>query len=207
MNTPALGGPGVGRRGLLGSAAAAAVAPASLWAKLARSETGGANAAQGRLLAIVCDLVLPATDTPGAVEAGVPAFVALALAHGLNGTGPRIASAAIQGPARTPPQPSGLGLLDWLSTELDRRTGGFLAASSARQHAALAALDQAAYAPDGPESWRDLKGLILIGYYTSEIGGSQELQYAAVPARYDPDLPLPAKNRAWSNDWAALAFG
>jgi hypothetical protein len=192
---------------VLGAAAVVALAPAELWSRLAQGQTGGAAAVQRHLLTVACELVVPATDTPGAAEAGVPAFVELALAHGLNGTGPSMASAAIQGPARTPAPPSGLGLLDWLQQELDRRAGGFLAATPLRQQAALSALDSAAYAPDAPPHWRNLKGLILIGYYTSQIGGSQELQYAAVPGRFDPDLPSPANNRAWSSDWTALAFG
>ncbi len=207
MNGPEPGGPRLGRRGVLGAAALAALCPAELWCGIARGQTGGASAMQRRLLTVVSDLVVPATDTPGAVAAGVPAFVELALAHGLNGTGPRIAGAAIQGPARTPPPPSGLGLVDWLQQDLDRRSGGFLAAPPAQQQAALAALDQAGYAPDAPPHWRNLKGLILIGYYTSQIGGSEELQYVGVPGRFDPDLPLPANNRAWSSDWTALAFG
>ena len=40
------------------------------------------------------------------------------------------------------------------------------------------------------QQWPTIKGLILIGYYTSEIGASQELRYVLVPGRFDPDVKL-----------------
>ncbi len=55
--------------------------------------------------------------------------------------------------------------------------------------------------------WRTLKALLLIGYYTSEVGASQELRYDLVPARFDPDVPLQPRDRAWSSDWTGVKFG
>ena len=49
--------------------------------------------------------------------------------------------------------------------------------------------------------WRSLKATILAGYYTSETGATKELQYELVPGRYDPDVILPPRARAWSSDW------
>jgi hypothetical protein len=48
------------------------------------------------------------------------------------------------------------------------------------------------------QPWHTIKNLILIGYYTSEVGGSQELQYELVPTRFDPDLPMTSATRAYS---------
>jgi hypothetical protein len=45
-----------------------------------------------------------------------------------------------------------------------------------------------------------------MGYYTSEIGASQELQYQLVPGRFDPDLPVKPGDRAWSSDWIGQGF-
>ncbi|HEX6926734.1 MAG TPA: gluconate 2-dehydrogenase subunit 3 family protein [Longimicrobiaceae bacterium] len=33
--------------------------------------------------------------------------------------------------------------------------------------------------------WRTLKRLVLVGYYTSELGATRELRYLALPGRYD----------------------
>lgn len=49
-----------------------------------------------------------------------------------------------------------------------------------------------------PPFYRQLKELTLAGYYTSEVGATQELQWIAAPGRYDPDVPLSEIGRAWA---------
>ncbi len=53
---------------------------------------------------------------------------------------------------------------------------------------------------EGPPFFRQLKELTLAGYYTSEVGATQELQWLAAPGRYDADLPLAeaGTGRAWA---------
>ena len=147
------------------------------------------------LLREVSQLVIPRSDTPGAGDIGVAAFVMLALAHGLLGTGD-----------------GKLDYIAWLEGELNHRAGGnFLAAPAMRRAQALGLLDADAFPagppPATPSPWQAIKGLILTGYYTSEVGGSQELRYELTPARFDPDLPLHPADRAWSSDWTAVDFG
>lgn len=43
-----------------------------------------------------------------------------------------------------------------------------------------------------------LKDLTLTGYFTSEIGATQALEYVAVPGRYDGCVPLKAGQKAWA---------
>ncbi|SNS50614.1 MULTISPECIES: gluconate 2-dehydrogenase subunit 3 family protein [unclassified Azospirillum] len=202
--------PGTSRRHLLRAGlalAGAALTPAQVWAQLAQA--GGAPAPlparMRQLLERVCDLTIPDTATPGAVKAGVPDFIALALQHGLARTGRPPPADQFSGGAA----PAGAGWLDWLGFELDLKAGGnFLAAKPAAQTKALSDLDAAAYAKGGEKSpWRTWKGLIVTGYYTSEIGGSQELFFELVPGRFDPDIPVGPNDRAWSNDWTAVDFG
>jgi hypothetical protein len=84
----------------------------------------------------------------------------------------------------------------------------WLTLPAARRHEALAALDAAAYRNDPAAApWRAIKGLILTGYYTSEIGGSKELNYELVPGRFDPKVPVTPETRAYSSDWTAVDFG
>jgi hypothetical protein len=52
--------------------------------------------------------------------------------------------------------------------------------------------------PAAPPFFRTLKELALAGYYTSEIGATQELQWLAAPGRYDADVPLSDVGRAWA---------
>ncbi|MDO7833728.1 gluconate 2-dehydrogenase subunit 3 family protein [Sphingobium sp. HBC34] len=178
--------------------------PLAIWSQTREQPGAGASASQRHLLERLADLVIPATDTPGALAVGVPAFVELALLHGLDGTAPETMARVQMQPDR-----GGLPILDLVAGELDRRSQGtFTSLSPARQTAVLTAYDAAAYAQDqGDHPWRKIKALILTGYYTSEVGASRELQYELVPGRFDPDLPLPANNRSWSSDWTAVDFG
>lgn len=138
------------------------------------------------LLREVAQLVIPRSTTPGAGEVGVGAFVLLALDHGLEGT-------------------KGVDHAAWLKSTLG---ADFLAQPLPKRRAALAALDARAFAGDAAaKPWLAIKRLILLGYYTSETGGSKELQYVHVPGRWDPDLPLKPGDRAFSSDWSAVDFG
>ena len=46
--------------------------------------------------------------------------------------------------------------------------------------------------------FRTMKELTLLGYYTSQIGATQELKYAQVPGRFDGCVPFSSIGRAWS---------
>jgi hypothetical protein len=184
----------IGRRRFFQAAIAAAAAP--IWTRLADAEAVPGD--RKRLLAVVSDLVIPDTETPGAVAAGVPDFVVLGLEHGLDGT------TSTRTDAR-----GGLALLDALAADLDRRAGGaFLSAAPERRAALLGALDAETFAAgDSAAPWRKIKDLILTGYYTSQTGASKELRYELTPGRFDPDIPKATSDRSWSSDWTAVDFG
>lgn len=165
---------------------------------------------QRRMMREVAQAVLPRTDTPGAGEVGVGDFVIVALAHGLDGT--RDPSASSEMPRSFPEYrrtDGSLRYVDWLEGQLDRRAGGdWLGKPPERRAAVLVAIDAEAFAEGENESpWKKIKGLILTGYYTSEIGGSRELQYEPVPGRFDPAVPLAPGARGFSNDWTGVEFG
>lgn len=162
---------------------------------------------QRLLMKDLAQLVLPRTGTPGAGEAGAGDFSILGLAHGLGGARKSVAAGSV--PARFVRSDGSLAHVAWIESELDSRAGGaFLKTAPARRAALLTALDAEAFAPGaGDHPWKAIKAAILTGYYTSEIGASQELQYEHVPGRFDPDLPLTPGYRAWSSDWTAVEFG
>jgi hypothetical protein len=43
-----------------------------------------------------------------------------------------------------------------------------------------------------------LKLLTVLGYYTSEVGATQELSYNPVPGRYEGDVDFDKVGRQWS---------
>jgi len=164
---------------------------------------------QRKLIGDVSQLVIPATDTPGAGDIGVGDFVILALVHGLEGSRSPASATAMPNLSGYSRPDGSLRYLDWLEDELDRRAGGdFPGARPAAREAALRALDTEAFAESAAgHPWRTIKALILTGYYTSEVGGSQELRYELVPGRWDADLPAAPDARAFSSDWTAVDFG
>ncbi|WP_225206087.1 gluconate 2-dehydrogenase subunit 3 family protein [Novosphingobium huizhouense] len=205
---------GWNRRDFLGGAALLALALGVPTASVMLSPASADEAPSDRqmqVLARVADLVIPRTETPGAVDTGVPAFVALALAHGLSASRTALVApdSALRPFLRAD---SSLRHLPWLEATLDRNAqGNFLAIAPAEQARILTALDAAAFPPGPPPQtpapWATIKGLILTGYYTSEPGGAQELRYELVPGRFDPDIALAPGDRAWSSDWTAVEFG
>lgn len=203
----------VGRREVLGGAALFALVVGVPFAAVQLSDLGDDNRPSDRqreMMAVVADIVIPRSTTPGARDVGVGDFVILALAHGLSGTGLPMASGAIT-PALRPfvRRNETLNYVHWLETTLDAAAAGdFMSQNPAGRSKILAALDQAAMGHGAAWSpWVAIKGLILTGYYTSEAGGARELRYELVPGRFDPDLPIEPGHRAWSSDWTAVEFG
>ncbi len=137
------------------------------------------------LLTVVVDRIIPPTDTPGAAEAGVPAYIDGVMDRWVE---PR-------------EQQRVLADLDVLAAG----EGGtpFLDAPEADQIAFLERLDREAVAAraagvDPLPTFGLLKEWTLAGYYTSEIGATRELQWLPMPGRLDGDAPLEEVGRAWA---------
>lgn len=204
------------RRDFLGAAtlfAAVVGVPASVAALSRLDDADLPTDRQRRMMREVAQLVIPRTKTAGAGDVGVGDFVILALAHGLEGTRKPPAPPK---PGETPPpltgfeRPDGtLRYVAWLEAALDRAANGdWIGKPAAKKGELLAALDAQAFEKGPVESpWRKIKGLILTGYYTSEEGGSRELNFELVPGRYDPNVVVTPATHSYSSDWTAVDFG
>jgi gluconate 2-dehydrogenase gamma chain len=143
---------------------------------------------QADLLGTLVDLIIPPTETPGAKQAGVPVFIDKLLDDWV-------------GPADRARFLSGLAGVD---EEMRRAHGvAFLEAAPGQQSALVVRLDREAIearreGADPRPFFATLKEWTLVGYYTSEIGATQELQWLAVPGRYDGDVPLEEVGRTWA---------
>jgi hypothetical protein len=147
---------------------------------------GVLTAAQRAALAAAAEVILPATDTPGAIAAGVPAFIEHMLADWFE-------------PEERERFAAGLARLD--ASARERGASDFPGAGEARQIEILTALEQEAQA-EGPGAsflmayrlptavprafFTALRELVLVGYYTSQIGAAQELHWNPVPGRFEP---------------------
>ena len=193
----------IGRRRALrviGSAAALPLLPEELFANahlahvhLHQQETGGDPAPltvltehQAETLNAIAERILPATDTPGAGDAGIPGFVDRLLEHWLPDRARRHLLGELEGfDARARERaPDAAGFVDLSDTQKD-------ALLIEAQNEALAQRDGRAFSrnPDRlhEQPFFDLvKWLTLFGYYTSEAGMKSELGYRIVPGRWDP---------------------
>lgn len=135
------------------------------------------DASATRTVTIAAELIIPRTDTPGATQAGVAAFIETMLA-GWYSTPDRLRFL------------SGLSDLDARSRA--RTSKAFAQAVSADQVAILEALDnevaslRRARSPGANDHWfAMLKYLTVWGYCTSEVGMRQTLHSYPPPMRYD----------------------
>jgi len=139
------------------------------------------NPHQNETVATIVELIIPPTDTPGAREAGVPAFIDVMLADWADDDQRRLFTAGLAG---VDEQARGLFAKD------------FITCSAAQQTQILTDLDaELARLRDtnndtSKNFFHGLKWLTLMGYYTSEVGATAEQHYRVVPGRYEPCYPL-----------------
>lgn len=179
---------------ILGSAAVAQVAGAAdaLEVALAYRAAGDTLAADGRVfsreqlgvLREVCAQVIPATDTPGAAELDVHGFIdnQLFCCHG----------EAEQSEARA--------VMDALDRESRARHGaGFVEQDGARRLGLLKDLEQptGGFGANDKQAFKLLKNLIVFGYFTTEVGATQELAYDPIPGGFKGSIPYTRIGRAW----------
>jgi len=132
---------------------------------------------QAGTVAAIAERIIPTSDTPGARDAGVAAFTDVILAeHFESDERDRFFA----------------GLTDVDARSQAAHGASFAALDAAAQDALLQSLEQEALEvralnSDAPSPFfRQIKWLTLFGYYTSEIGQTQELRTVIVPGRYDP---------------------
>ncbi len=177
--------PHLARRALLKTALLLVGASAAGIPSLAWSQSGAPRALSPRQFAIldeICALILPATDTPGAREAGVPPVIDALLAD--------------WGSAKTKAQFA--ELMDRIEQEAREslKTGLLQAAPEARL-AFVERFDAAAF-ERRDRSYRRFKDLLLTTYYLSEAGATQELRFELAPGAWEPWTPAGPDTRAWA---------
>jgi hypothetical protein len=164
----------------MGAATALALLPhetLSAWARVATGlrPAGGLTDAQLALVRSLADAILPRTDTPGAVDVGVPAFV----------------DAVVTESYLPDDRASFVAGLDALGARVGSVSDDALTA-------AIAALesDQNRRAEPARTYWR-LKSLIVHGYFTSEPVMKDVLHYEIMPGKFEGAAPMPlARTRA-----------
>ena len=175
------------RRGLF--AGATALFGAELCAPLARALAAEARPGfeashacfstdQRALVAAISERIIPTTDTPGAIAAGVPAFIEMMLADWYE-TQDRNQFL------------DGIGRVDGHAQV--RFNHAFAALTPFEQDEILTAVMNNQVASMPPTFFNQCRQLVVLGYYTSEIGSKVERIYVPVPGRYDGKYPYAGK--------------
>jgi hypothetical protein len=130
--------------------------------------------AQAAIAGAVADRIIPRTDTPGAADVGVPAFIDL-----------------LYGEFMTPAERKMLsdGLNDVDAAAKAAHGGPFSTLTADRQDALLRTI---ARAEEGKDQgfFRLIRSATVLGYFTSEQVGRNVLHYDPVPGRYDACVPI-----------------
>ncbi|RXK46851.1 gluconate 2-dehydrogenase subunit 3 family protein [Aquirufa rosea] len=142
---------------------------------------------QRKIVAAVAEHIIPKTSTPGAIDAGVPAFIELMLNDCY----------------KLPEQRS------FLKGVSDLEKAGFLNQNASGQVAMLTLLEsntkqlmssfrlkqqkvgdnvdkETLEGNNGVPFWRLMKELTLLGYFTSEKGINASFEYVTVPGKFEP---------------------
>jgi hypothetical protein len=135
---------------------------------------------QFALLEQVSDVIIPATDTPGALDAGVPEFIRQMLTDWAS----RDTRAQIVAVLETVDKRS------W-----DKFGSAFRELPGERRLEVMRAVDDDAVSREDV-GYGKFKWLVLAGYYHSEVGATQELRFELVPGAWRSCLPLSEVGRA-----------
>jgi len=135
---------------------------------------------QGVLVTQVTDIIIPKTDTPGAKDVGVPGFI----------------DQIVNECYKKEDQDKFMEGLKAFDEEAKKEYGDAFIDLDAEQQAAFvkklhAAAVEANEEPGAPRPFiLAIKELTMLGYFTSEIGATQVLQYSPVPGAYKGCIPV-----------------
>jgi glucoside 3-dehydrogenase (cytochrome c) hitch-hiker subunit len=138
------------------------------------------SAEQFALLEQITEVMIPTTDTPGAIEAGVPAFIREMLEEW--------ASPASRADIA--------GVLEGVEKHAWAKFGAsFVELPPERRHEVVRGFDEDRAGRQDP-AYGKFKYLVLAGYYLSEVGATQELRYELIPGAWRACVPFSEIGRA-----------
>ncbi|HCB76134.1 MAG TPA: transcriptional initiation protein Tat [Sphingomonas bacterium] len=176
-----------GIAGVFGASLFAPLARAAGYEPIPKINTGKPavvfTPAQRALVAALSERVMPTTDTPGAIAAGVPDYIE----HMMGDWAVNDDRDLILG---------GLAAIDARSMADFKKPA--LKVSGAQQDALLTLTMNDAI-PGGAKFFEAFRQLVLTGYFTSEVGIMQERTYLPVPGDYDGAYPASKIDRIFSS--------
>lgn len=163
---------------LLGGVLSAPLMAGAMGQILNTGESVAVTADQAALLAEVADIIIPTTGTPGAKAAGVEKFIVRVMRDCYE-------------KADQEKFYAGLAKLDADSQAKFGKGFAALDAAQKNEMVKLSTVDNKAF-------FLTMKGLTVTGYFTSEIGATQALEYLPIPGKFEACIPLKPGQKAWA---------
>lgn len=188
----------------LGSSALADTLEASAAQRIATGKPVLFTADQDALVADLADVIIPTTTSPGAKAAKVNEIIDVVLKDCYK---PADQKRFIDGLTMTQKMSQDsygkafsqldngqkIELMKKLEADAKQQKSAMASAVAGQQDVQIAAGKQ-----NVTPFFAMLKDLTLMGYFTSEIGATQALEYVAIPGRYDGCVPLKPGQKAWA---------
>jgi gluconate 2-dehydrogenase gamma chain len=144
------------------------------------------NASQAALTTALAQTIIPATDTKGAADVGVPGFI----------------ESMVKDIYTEEQRTSFLDGLNRFDERCREETGQNFARLNAEEQFEFASIENKnaieSEPAEGPQFFLIFKELTLVGYFTSEVGATQVLRYEEVPGIYEGCIPFEDVGRTWA---------
>ncbi len=163
---------------LMGGALSAPLMAGIAGEKLNTGPSLTVSAQQEALLAEIADIIIPTTDTPGAKAAGVEKFIVRVMKDCYELEDQKKFYDGLEKLNADSKEIYGKGF-----TELDTEKKNEMVKRSTTY--------------DKP-FFQQMKSLTVTGYFTSETGATQALDYLPVPGRFEGCIPLKENQKCWA---------
>ena len=163
---------------MMGGVLAAPLMAGAMGEKLNFGSSVNYTPEQEALLADVADVIIPTTGTPGAKAAGVEKFI----------------TRVVRDCYQIDEQKKFYDGLALLNKDSNDTYGKSFSALDTKQKNEIVKRATTSNKP----FFVQMKGLTVTGYFTSETGATQALDYLPIPGRFDGSWPMPKGQKSWA---------
>ena len=138
---------------------------------------------QGAIVRRIADILIPTTDTPGALDAGVPEYI-------------NMVARDIMKPEDQESFKEGFSQFAKACQSANGKS--FVNCTAEEQLSFLQKLEKEAASADSPSFIEAMKNMTYRGFFTSEAGMTEVLNFDPVPGNYDGCISLEEAGGAWA---------
>jgi hypothetical protein len=156
------------------------------------------NEAQAAVVTAVADILIPRTSTPGASDVGVPAFIDVMLKDVYPAEDQQRFLSGLQEIDNEASKEKGKSFVELDAKDQERLVR--------KLHDSAVGAEREARATSKPNLKRPFvlmtKELTMLGYFTSQVGATEVLQYSAVPGAFHGCVPIKdaGNGKTWATD-------